>query len=183
MSSQPSPRPVNPDFTASPRTPSVRVRRLRWLAFWAGVLGLLHGTAVAAGMAAVSGGILKVLPHLLDTEGRAAVAPSLFQRDAYQAYLRQHPEKVSTLRYDVHCRVAGRSAEAVTLRLSLRTAQRGEGAPLVLEIPVKRGWFGRTWQSVTVDPAAYRAAGDVLAWRAELLAGSTVIASQNSFLW
>lgn len=168
---------------SSVRPSFVRARPFRCLLLWVGLWGLVHGSALAAGAAAVSGAILKVLPHLQDTEGRIAVAPSLFQRDAYQAHLRQHPEKVSTLRYDIQCRVSGRPSESVTLRLNLRTSQRAEDKPLVVEVPVKRRWFGRSWQTVTLDPAVYRASGDVLAWRAELLAGSTVIASQNSFLW
>jgi hypothetical protein len=32
--------------------------------------------------------IVKVLPHYVDLEGRIALAPSLFERDAYQAVLR-----------------------------------------------------------------------------------------------
>ncbi|RME89825.1 MAG: hypothetical protein D6766_14185, partial [Verrucomicrobia bacterium] len=49
---------------------------------------------LAAGCAGPSGGrIAKVLPHWLDREGRHALAPSLFERDAYQHHLRTHPEE------------------------------------------------------------------------------------------
>ena len=36
--------------------------------------------------------IAKVLPQLLDDQGRHTVSPSLYGRDAYQALLREHPE-------------------------------------------------------------------------------------------
>ena len=139
--------------------------------------------AQAAGGAFTSGRVLKVLPHLVDQGGRIALAPSLYQRDAYQALLRQHPEMVSTIQYDINCKVSGRTADTLKLRLSLRTSLRGETDPLILEAPIKRGIFGRSWQSLKVDPAVYRSVGNVIAWRAELLDGNTVIGSQDSFFW
>lgn len=130
-----------------------------------------------------AGRILKVLPHLLDAEGRVARAPSLFQRDAYQSHLRQHPEKVSTQRFDVHCKVHRRANSELQLRLTLRTANRPESEPVILEAPVKSGLWGRAWQSLTLDPEVYRTAGKVVAWRMEMLENGTVISSQSSFLW
>lgn len=158
-------------------------RRSRWWATVIGCWGALHLIAQAAGGAVHSGRILKVLPHLVDAQGRIALAPSLFQRDAYQAQLRQHPELVSSQQYDVNCQVAGRPSDTLKVRLLLRTALRAETDPIILEAPVKRGWFGRSWQSLKLDPATYRTAGNVVAWRAELLAGNAVIGAQNSFFW
>lgn len=130
-----------------------------------------------------AGRILKVLPHLVDADGRVARAPSLFQRDAYQSHLRQHPEKVSTQRFDVQCKVLRRPTRELQLRLTLRTANRPESEPVILEAPVKSGLWGRAWQSLTLDPELYRTAGKVVAWRMELLENGTVISSQSSFLW
>ena len=48
-----------------------------------------------------TGRVVKVLPHFLDLKGRHALSPSLYDRDAYQAQLRQHPEQRSGIRYDV----------------------------------------------------------------------------------
>ena len=45
--------------------------------------------------------VIKVLPHFMDQEGRHANTPSLFERDAYQAWLRTNPEEQSGIRYDI----------------------------------------------------------------------------------
>jgi len=44
---------------------------------------------------AVTGKVVKVLPFFLDAQGRIAKSPSLFDRDVYQAYLREHTNEVS----------------------------------------------------------------------------------------
>src|SRR5688500_13165598 len=46
--------------------------------------------------------IHKVLHHLVDSRGRIALAPSLFERDAYQVHLRERPELIAGSRFDVH---------------------------------------------------------------------------------
>jgi len=143
------------------------------------VIALANLTAWASSQ----GRILKVLPHFLDAEGRVSLAPSLFQRDAYQARLRQHPELVSSVRYDVNCKTARSSRKDLKLRLTLRTALRAETDPLVLESTINGGVFRRSWQSIQLEPAVYRAAGAVLAWRVELLEGTNLVATQQSFLW
>ena len=127
--------------------------------------------------------LIKVLPHLLDSELRSARAPSLYQRDAYQAYLRQHPEQVSTVRFDVQSKVFRRDASEPRLRLTLRMANRIESDPVVVEAPVKAGVWGRSWQSLQVDPEIYRAGGKVVAWRIEMLKNGAIVDSQSSFLW
>ena len=53
-------------------------------------LGLV---AAAHAADAVTGKIVKVLPFFLDQQGRDAVSPSLFDRDAYQAFLREHTNR------------------------------------------------------------------------------------------
>src|SRR2546430_443195 len=42
--------------------------------------------------------IIKALPHLLDTEGRHTLSPSLYQRRAYHGFLRKKPGKSSWVR-------------------------------------------------------------------------------------
>jgi len=49
----------------------------------AGELAVVKG---ARGADAVTGQVVKVLPFLMDQQGRIAVSPSLFDRDAYQAF-------------------------------------------------------------------------------------------------
>src|SRR6059036_401414 len=74
---------------------------------------------------ASTGKVLKVLPHFLDTNGLHTLSPSLYERDAYQAYLRQHPEKRSGIRFDVQWKAKGPSFEPRTLRLELRGIAKG----------------------------------------------------------
>jgi len=132
-------------------------------------------------MAAAEGEVVKVLPHLLDKAGRHSLSPSLFERDAYQAELRKHPERVGGIRYDIHWKVRGAAATKLRLRLQLRTSERAGVAPIVLETPVPAKSGG--WTALSLDAEAYRKAGNVQAWRATLLDGDTEIAEQRSFLW
>ena len=46
-------------------------------------------------------GIVKVLPHYLDEEGRHSDGPSLLHRDVYQKKLRDEPELINALRFDI----------------------------------------------------------------------------------
>ena len=127
--------------------------------------------------------ILKVLTHRLDAQGQHALSPSLYERDAYQAELRTHPERVHGMRFDVNWRTLKANRNPLVLRVELKTANRSPSEPLVLEQPIKRGQWGRRWSALTLDGRDFVAAGEVVAWRAEILEGEQVIAKQESFLW
>jgi len=127
--------------------------------------------------------ILKVLPHFLDARGRHSLAPSLYERDAYQDQLRKNPGQVHGFRYDVLWKVRGKTTGPLALRLELRTATNASAKPMLLETPVKPGWRGRKWSSVKLAGEPFKAAGNVVAWRAVLLEGDQEIAEQKSFLW
>jgi hypothetical protein len=128
--------------------------------------------------------ILKVLPTFLDERGRKAISPSLYERDAYQADLRRHPERVTGLRFDVNWKARGIDPTRLKLRIEMRTADRpAEGGPLRIEAPVSGRGTRRRWSSVTLGGDSYRRSGVVLAWRAVLLDGEQVVAEQRSFLW
>lgn len=127
--------------------------------------------------------ILKVLPHLLDEQGRHALAPSLYERDAYQAVLRKNPDKVSGLRFDINWRAPSSIKGPLTLRLELRTANRPESPNVVLETSVKPGILGRKWNALSLTADQYREYGTVLAWRATVLDGGRELATKTSFLW
>ena len=102
-------------------------RARRWLA---GIILLLAcGWGGLTGVEAASAKISKVLPHLLDREGRHVVSPSLYERDAYQAYLRQHPEEVGGLRFDVSWKVSRELAEGLRLRIASQSARRSLVSP------------------------------------------------------
>jgi hypothetical protein len=131
-----------------------------------------------------SGHVFKVLPLLLDHEGRTATSPSLFDRDAYQAQLRNHPEQVSAIRYDVEWKAKKTGAEKFLVRLELRAiATDGKPKLKTLESPVAPGGFFHKWTSLTLDADEMKKLGGVVAWRATLLDGTTVVGEQKSFLW
>jgi hypothetical protein len=142
------------------------------------VLALLLSAPLAE---AASGKIIKVLPHLLDAEGRHTIYPSLYERDAYQAYLRQHPGAQSGLRFDVQWK--GRNSEKLQLRLELRGSKEKAPTQLTLtEGKTKRGLFSN-WTRLPLAGEERRKFGDLVAWRATLWEGDQMIAEQKSFLW
>lgn len=127
--------------------------------------------------------IKKVLPHYLDKEGRHTLAPSLFERDAYQARLRQNPSERSAIRFDVNWRAAGANHSNLKLRLELRTSQGNLAKPLLLETPVKVRAFFSKWSALILQGEAYENVSEIIAWRASLWDGETMLAEQKSFLW
>ncbi|HLP76431.1 MAG TPA: hypothetical protein VK327_05870 [Candidatus Paceibacterota bacterium] len=140
--------------------------------------------AVALPVQAASGRVIKVLPHLLDLNGKHALSPSLFDRDAYQAYLRQHTNQISGIRFDVQWKARGESYGPLLLRMELRgTANGNLPSRSVLETPLKpTGLFNR-WTSLPITGEDFRKFGEVTAWRATLWEGDTLLDEQKSFLW
>lgn len=125
--------------------------------------------------------ILKVLPHLLDAKGRNALAPSLFERDAYQEYLRRSPAEVSAIRFDVQYKT--RSKQPLVLRMEIRGSKMDLGRSRIFETDLQpRGVFSK-WGRLQLDKQTYEEIGTVIAWRATLRRGGEIIASQESFLW
>ncbi len=151
------------------------------------LIAVVCGAALWAwGAPAASARILKVLPHFLDRNGRHTLSPSLYDRDAYQARLREHPELRSGLRFDVQWR--GRTGRPATLklRLELRGSARGElPTQQVLETTVRvgRSGAGSGWVALRLSGEPYEQFGDLTAWRATLWDGDTLLAEQKSFLW
>jgi len=130
------------------------------------------------------GRVIKVLPHLLDSKGRNSVSPSLYDRDAYQAFLRLHPDSRSGIRFDIQWKSKSPVWEPLKLRIEVRGTTHGEAPkPLILEAPVKpSGWFSK-WESITITGDQYKELGDVTAWRATLWEGDRILDEQKSFLW
>lgn len=143
-------------------------------------LGLL---AAARAEDAATGRVIKVLPFFLDLQGHIAKSPSLFDRDAYQAYLRQHTNEISGIRYDVLW--SGKTAGDA--KLKVRVELRGvdaDGKPQVktLEAEVKPGYF-RQWTNLSLTGDDYKTFGAVVAWRATIWDGDKQLGEQKSFLW
>jgi hypothetical protein len=139
-------------------------------------------TASSAEAAAIR--VIKVLPHLLDLKGRHTLAPSLYERDTYQAYLRHHPEQCSGMRFDVQWKARGTAAEPLKLRVEVRGIARGDlPGKTVLETDVQPGgWFSH-WTPLTITGEEYKKIGEVTAWRATLWQGDRLLSEQKSFLW
>ncbi len=152
----------------------------RTLTWW-----LLLGWAAAALSAqAATGRVVKVLPQFLDLKGRTSLSPSLYDRDAYQAMLRQHPEKRLGIRFQVQWKTKGGVFEPLKLRIEVRGAAQGH-APKesILEQKVTAGgWFGR-WTSFTLSGDEYKGLVEVTAWRVTLWEGQELLGEQKSFLW
>jgi len=141
------------------------------------LLAIILGFACAGGAAPAR--IMKVLPHLLDRDGRYSLSPSLYERDAYQALLRKSPEKCAGIRFDV--RWKAQAGNRVKLRIDIRGSTTAE--PLVLEQIVRRNhWYDR-WTSLTLAGESYQKVGEVIAWRATLWEGDKLLAERKSFLW
>jgi hypothetical protein len=138
----------------------------------------------ASSVFATSGHIIKVLPHFVDLEGRHALSPSLYDRDAYQAFLRGHTNSVSGVRFDVQWRARGRSVEGLKLRVELRGPAKGHlPQAKSLESTVKAGGWFNHWTALPLAGDDYRQFGEVTAWRVTLWDGDRLLSEQKSFLW
>ena len=130
---------------------------------------------------AVSGRVIKVLPFLLDTNGVESKSPSLFDRDAYQAYLLVHTNDVSGMRFDVLWK-AEKSPD-LKLRVELRgIGQTNQPTVKTLEMPVHAGYF-RKWTEFPLTGDDFKNVGNVVAWRVTLWDGDKQVGEQQSFLW
>jgi len=143
-------------------------------------LSLLLCVSASAG----TGKVIKVLPQFLDLQGRHAVSPSLYDRDAYQAYLRVHTNQLSGMRFAVQWKASAASATPVKLRVEIRGVTHGDLPPsIILEEPVKAGsWFSH-WSYLPLTGDDFKKIGEVTAWRATLWDGDKMIGEQKSFLW
>lgn len=147
-------------------------------------LTLVYWFALGLPVQAATGRVIKVLPHFLDLEGHNAISPSLYDRDAYQFFLRQHPEKRSAVRFDVQWKAKGPVRDTIKLRLELRgTAQGNLPRQLVLERSVEPGGWFRHWTSLTLGGDEYKDFGEVTAWRVTLWEKERLLGEQKSFLW
>lgn len=161
------------------------MRRFLTILFLPGLLAValpLPGRAVDA-TNAVTGRVVKVLPLFLDLQGRDAISPSLFDRDAYQAHLRQHTNEVSAIRFDVLWQASDTGGRSLQLRAELRGIGDG-GLPrqTVLKQDVRPKFF-RSWTPLTLGGDDFKNFGSLAAWRVTLWDGDRLLGEQKSFLW
>lgn len=132
---------------------------------------------------AATGRVVKVLPHFLDLQGRHALSPSLYDRDAYQAQLRRNPAQRSGLRFDIQWRAQGAKGK-LKLRVELRGTAKGELPRFTtLESALEPGRKRAGWFPVKLTGEDYKNFGEVTAWRVTLWDGEQLVGEQKSFLW
>jgi hypothetical protein len=146
------------------------------------LIGLPGGLAFSANGA--EGRIIKVLPQFVDPKGQAMVSPSLYDRDAYQKYLRMHPAKRSGMRFAVQWKARTPATESLKLRVELRGIAEGNlpKETIIEETVRQHHWFSH-WTSLTLTGDAFKEFGEVTAWRATLWDGDKLLGEQKSFLW
>lgn len=134
-------------------------------------------------LSAADGKVIKTLPMLLDTHDRDGLSPSLYERDAYQFWLRRHPAEQAGLGLEVQWKASGVDWSKVKLRAELRGVQGNSMTNITLEMPAKKtGWFS-TWSEFKISGQDYQGFGRLVAWRVTLWEGETKLATQESFLW
>lgn len=148
------------------------------------MIALCWALALGSTAQAAEGRVIKVLPQFLDKKGLQSVTPSLYDRDAYQAYLRRNPSKCSALRFAVQWKAKVPETETLRLRVEIHgMALTDLPRNAVLEIPVhKRHWYGQ-WAYVTLSEDEYKKFGEVTAWRVTLWDGNQQLGEAKSFLW
>jgi hypothetical protein len=137
------------------------------------------GTALGA-----TGKVIKVLPHLMDRQGRIALSPSLYERDAYQNILRQSPEKRGGMRFDVQWKARGAVWQPLTIKVQIRGVSQGDlPKEIVIEKKVEKSKWNTKWTSVELSGEEYRQFGEITAWRVSLSEGDWPLGEFKSFLW
>jgi hypothetical protein len=145
-------------------------------------LCLLSAATYSAG--AATGRVIKVLPQLLDLDGKQTLSPSLYERDAYQAYLRDHTNRVSGMRFAIQLKAIGKTPAPLKLKIEMRGSARGDlPTKMTLERDVKTGGLFSHWISVPLTGDDYRKFGSLTAWRVSLWDGDKMLGEQHSFLW
>jgi hypothetical protein len=130
-----------------------------------------------------AGRVVKVLPLFLDLKGHAALSPSLYDRDAYQAYLRRHADQRSAIRFDVLWKASNPVHAKLKLQVELRgIGQNGLPHQAALEQTVAPHFF-RHWNALTLDGGDYKDFGELVAWRVTLWSDRQLLGEQKSFLW
>lgn len=140
--------------------------------------------AAAVCAQAATGKVIKMLPQYLDLKGRNSLTPSLYERDSYQVYLRDHTNACSGMQFHVQWKTKGELWAPVKLKIELRGVAQGDSPrQLVLEkAVVRRGRFSQ-WDDVRLVGQDYWNLGRVTSWRVTLWEGERQLGEQKSFLW
>jgi len=159
---------------------------MRWFLI---VLFLSLFAAVPLASAKDARGVIKVLPQLLDTKGSNSLSPSLYERDAYQARLRKHPDLRSGLGFFVQWNAKEVVATNFIIRVEMRGVKGSRMQTHSMEQPVKESKLSKwsrwlsTWSVIKFDSEDYKQFGDLVAWRVSLWGDGELLSEQKSFLW
>lgn len=146
------------------------------------LLVFLFAVCLALSAEASRAKAIKVFRFLVDAEGRHALSPSLLDRDAYQAHLREHPAKISGLRFVI--RWKRQSKAQPSIRVEVRHGNGNTIGEFSKIAPVKVRKTRRSqWHQITISGGEYARLGKVIAWRVSLWDGETMLAQEESFLW
>lgn len=137
---------------------------------------------LAVSAAASDQEVIKVLPHLLDKNGRHTVSPSLFDRDAYQDWLRANPNEQSGIRYDIQWRSRKPGEHLLKLEL-LGRVEKGRPNRKTMEMKVASERSQSRWSALSVTGEEFKQFGSVVAWRVSLWQDGQLVAKYQSFLW
>src|SRR5271154_765881 len=147
------------------------------------ILLLLGSLSAAFASDIATGRIVKVLPLLLDAKSQDAISPSLYDRDAYQVYLREHTNEISAVRYDILWKASNVGDAKLKLRMELRGVDTNNlPHQITLEQTVTPKFF-RRWTSLKLEGDDYKNFGAITCWRATLWSGDQMLGEQKSFLW
>jgi hypothetical protein len=154
---------------------------MRRALIWLSLVALL---VLALPASAATGRVLKVLPQFLDLKGRNSLTPSLYERDIYQAALRQNTNLCSGMRFHVLWKAKGPTEAPLKLWLELRGVAHGDyPKTLTLQQPVQVRNRYSHWAQFDLLGEAYKDFGQVTAWRVTLREGDRLLWEQKSFLW
>jgi hypothetical protein len=129
------------------------------------------------------GRVVKALPQLLDKQGRHALSPSLYERDAYQFHLRKNPKLRGGVRLAVQWKAKKVDWSKLRLRAEMRCLLEDSLHTSTMEEPaIKNGHFS-SWSEFRIEGADYTTFGQLVAWRVTLWEGGHQLGQLESFLW
>jgi hypothetical protein len=138
---------------------------------------------IAPSVWASEGRVIKVLPQLLDSKGRQALSPSLYERDAYQFILRKSPDKQAALRLAVQWKAKNVDWSKLRLRAEMRGLIEDNLHLVTIEQQIRKSGRFSHWAELKIEGAAFRDFGQLVAWRVTLWEGDKQLAELESFLW
>jgi len=132
---------------------------------------------------AEEGSVVKVLPQLLDQQGRHTLSPSLYERDAYQFHLRKNPKLRGGVRLAVQWKAKNVDWSKLKLRAEMRCLLEDNLHFVTREEPAIKNGHYSSWAEFRIEGPDYKTFGDLVAWRVTLLEGDHELGHLESFLW